>query len=689
MPQAHLALFGVCQKSRGKLAAGSTFAIDPFLRTYFNYPAMALEVFYSYAHEDELFRVELEKQLSLLQRNGFITGWHDRQIGAGQNWREEIDTHIRSAHIILLLVSPDFIASDYCYGTEMRIALERQRNHEAIVIPVLLRPIDWRTAPFSHLQALPANAVAVSKWDNLDQAIADVARGIREAVSRFHAPEIKPDTPAVALVDQYVPQPRVVDAAIPAHIVKGRGTRLLVLIRLPDSAGLFGVLQEEQDDEARPEDVRSRPFKMTFPIGPIGKAEPLKVTVKVTSPDFSPPEQAKNIFVPPDGDSDVCQFMLTPLGVGRLTLLVELQWEDAVRGQRTLLTKCVSEAADVPSQREMNLVQMHILSGGSEAEVVGGRLRPAPAATAVLEPPAAAPSRDLAPAPVEGATPRSDPLPPSVSIPKPNISAPTPAPPVPPPSVGCYERATAAPPLPPPASAPRASSGSRWFKSPLVMAMLGFIPVVFLGYHFLWSSSKPVEVANSEPSPRTANGVHAQSMESGSAPLTTAPGTVGAAPGLSHPRTSKRPSHPADNLGGSDGPSQAGSPNVEATLPPRVPINPPRTDPPLRQAGPPQRQTISPGAIAFSGQVYNARTNFPVYHARVIVFLDGRPSTEQYTDFQGRFFFNLGQVPVGTGGLVYSSAPNFVTLKRNFAVTQSSISYDLPLQPLVSPQTRR
>lgn len=86
---------------------------------------MPLEVFYSYSHEDEKLRDKLEKQLSLLHRNGLIVSWHDCRIGAGQEWREQIDAHERSAHIILLFISSDFIASDYCYGVEMQIALER------------------------------------------------------------------------------------------------------------------------------------------------------------------------------------------------------------------------------------------------------------------------------------------------------------------------------------------------------------------------------------------------------------------------------------------------------------------------------------------------------------------------------------------------------------------------------------
>src|SRR5438132_1232015 len=95
----------------------------------------AIEIFYSYSPKDEALRNMLETQLKLLERQGHITGWYDRKIVPGKEWANEIDTHLNSAHIILLLVSPDYIASDYCYGIEMKQALRRHEAGEARVIP--------------------------------------------------------------------------------------------------------------------------------------------------------------------------------------------------------------------------------------------------------------------------------------------------------------------------------------------------------------------------------------------------------------------------------------------------------------------------------------------------------------------------------------------------------------------------
>ena len=114
-----------------------------------------LTLFYSYSHKDETLRNELETHLKLLQRQNLISTWHDRKITAGAEWAGQIDRNLEAAEIILLLVSADFIASDYCYDKEMKRALERHEAGSARVILVILRDVDWHSAPISKLQALP------------------------------------------------------------------------------------------------------------------------------------------------------------------------------------------------------------------------------------------------------------------------------------------------------------------------------------------------------------------------------------------------------------------------------------------------------------------------------------------------------------------------------------------------------
>ena len=147
-----------------------------------------IEVFYSYSHKDEALRDELNKHLALLKRQRVIRDWHDRRIAAGTEWSGQIDEHVNSAGIILLMVSADFMASDYCWDVEMSRAMERHEAGEAVVIPVILRAVDWHSAPFSKLQALPKDGKPVTSWPNLDEAFTNIATGIRGAVERLVNP---------------------------------------------------------------------------------------------------------------------------------------------------------------------------------------------------------------------------------------------------------------------------------------------------------------------------------------------------------------------------------------------------------------------------------------------------------------------------------------------------------------------
>jgi internalin A len=140
----------------------------------------AMRLFYSYSHRDEQLRNELETHLKLLQRQGLIETWQDRKIEAGEEWKEKIDENLERADIILLLVSSDFIASDYCYEMEMSRALERHEKGDARVVPVIVRDVNWVHAPFAKLQSLPKDGQAVTVWQDKDSAWRNVAEGIEK-----------------------------------------------------------------------------------------------------------------------------------------------------------------------------------------------------------------------------------------------------------------------------------------------------------------------------------------------------------------------------------------------------------------------------------------------------------------------------------------------------------------------------
>ena len=147
---------------------------------------MPVKIFFCYAHEDEPLLNKLKAHLRPLQRQGLIDVWHDRDISAGTEWEQEINKHLNDAKIILLLVSPDFMDSDYCYGIEMKKALERHERGEAKVIPIILRPVYWQGL-LGKLQALPTDAKPVisSSWHYLDEAFFDVSECIRKALETF------------------------------------------------------------------------------------------------------------------------------------------------------------------------------------------------------------------------------------------------------------------------------------------------------------------------------------------------------------------------------------------------------------------------------------------------------------------------------------------------------------------------
>ena len=147
----------------------------------------AVPVFISYSHKDESLRAELETHLKLLQRQGLIAIWTDRKITAGEEWKGKIDESLESAGIVLLLVSADFLASDYCYDVEAKRALERNETKTAPVIPVILRQVDWHNSPLGKLQALPKEAKPVTLWQDRDSAWSDVATGIAKVAEQLRS----------------------------------------------------------------------------------------------------------------------------------------------------------------------------------------------------------------------------------------------------------------------------------------------------------------------------------------------------------------------------------------------------------------------------------------------------------------------------------------------------------------------
>ncbi len=170
-----------------------------------------VKVFFSYSHRDEAMRDELEVHLSMLKRQGFIEAWHDRRIAAGDVFGRVIDDNLEQADIILLLVSPYFLASDYCYDIELQRAMEKHKEGTTRVIPVILEPCDWHHACFGQLLAVPQDGKEISKYPNKHDAFLEIVTAIRRIVQDMESDQIqagKVSSPSPVVANQGTMLPR-------------------------------------------------------------------------------------------------------------------------------------------------------------------------------------------------------------------------------------------------------------------------------------------------------------------------------------------------------------------------------------------------------------------------------------------------------------------------------------------------
>jgi CheY-like chemotaxis protein len=154
-------------------------------------PTPPVSLFYSYAHEDEALRDELRGHLKILERRGLLSSWHDREIKPGEDWHQKIDAQLQTSDLVLLLVSKDFIDSDYIFGNELTVAMQRHQAGLSTVVPIVVRainiePDDQEALPFLKLQALPTDMRPVTSWPNRDEAWTNVAKGLRATVKAIH-----------------------------------------------------------------------------------------------------------------------------------------------------------------------------------------------------------------------------------------------------------------------------------------------------------------------------------------------------------------------------------------------------------------------------------------------------------------------------------------------------------------------
>jgi tetratricopeptide (TPR) repeat protein len=310
----------------------------------------ALDVFYCYAYEDKELLDELDKHLKPLQRRGEIICWSDREIKAGREWAKEIDEHLDMANIILLLVSPDFVASDYIYSKEMSRALARHAEGNARVIPILLRVGSYENEPFSQLQSLPSNQKPITQWHSRDEAWLNVVEGIKEAIR-----EIRIDDYVPFQLEAFLPldQDEILEQEIDnSELFQQKSTSYEVAS--PAIERLFsslGPTQREKKKMSSPE--RNNPTKGkevagsdTHTGGLIVQAEPTQITFPEESTQLSlpfdepdPPRQEKSLRKLRSGEYEARRVRAQRLFLSNqprraLNLLKDLDFEPAPSSQR-------------------------------------------------------------------------------------------------------------------------------------------------------------------------------------------------------------------------------------------------------------------------------------------------------------------------------------------------------------------
>jgi TIR domain len=241
---------------------------------------VGITVFYSYAPADKEWRDRLAIHLRPLRREGLIKEWSDQQILPGSVRDQEISQAIHSAQIILLLVSADFLASDLQYQIEMQRALERHRQREACVIPIIVHPCDWQHSLYAHLQCLPRNTRPITKWNNKDEAFLDVVAGIRQSIADLAPQEVLP--PQNGAEEKLFPlsTPEVVARKPDLHsLLRSKVVLLIVLALILLGSGVvenFFAIQK-QTLTAHSPPVEGTPSRAPSALSTSGQALPMSI----------------------------------------------------------------------------------------------------------------------------------------------------------------------------------------------------------------------------------------------------------------------------------------------------------------------------------------------------------------------------------------------------------------------------
>jgi hypothetical protein len=275
---------------------------------------MPVHIFYSYAREDASFLADIRASIAPLQHQKRIIQWWDRRELAGVDWEEAIRREVDRARLIVLLVSKDFLNSEYCHK-ETTQALDRQRVGLATVVPVLIRQCNWKIGSFSRLNMIPADAKSISTWDDLDAAWAHVGEELTSVIESLESGSATATATTSSPAETWAR--RVLDAVVPSEVPFGQTHALRVMIRTPHSGGLREFVASEPGSAELT--VRaSSPF--SIPV----RAGGLELKIRVFSPTLEFTDNTKSVVLPPHDDSGVIALSFQALRIGQHEIVAEL-----------------------------------------------------------------------------------------------------------------------------------------------------------------------------------------------------------------------------------------------------------------------------------------------------------------------------------------------------------------------------
>lgn len=141
-----------------------------------------MKAFISYSHADSAMLDKLHTHLAQLTRENLLSSWADREIIAGGVLNSEILRNLESSDLFIALLSPDYIASKYCYEKEFTIALDKVIKNEIIIVPIIIEPCDWKSTPFKDFKALPTDGKPISEWQNVNTAFLNIIQELRKLI---------------------------------------------------------------------------------------------------------------------------------------------------------------------------------------------------------------------------------------------------------------------------------------------------------------------------------------------------------------------------------------------------------------------------------------------------------------------------------------------------------------------------